>query len=182
VLHKYIFIIRLRRGGSNAQPTGSVSLEVEIAGQRAKRIEEADQNLAKTRAEVADAERLTKARAKYAFYQAVYLRQRLELMQQIEDLNLRLRDASMVRFHAGETPKLEANLAVVRYDQSRRMTLLARRDYEDGLRALQRVLGMPPRGAVELTGLALGPCAGSGSGAGVAAHDVKSPRPARARL
>lgn len=139
-------------GGNEAQPAASVSLELEVAGQRGKRIEEADQNLARAGANVADAERRTKARAEYAFYQAVYLRQRLELMQQIEDLNLRLRDASMVRFHSGETPKLEANLAAVRYDQSRRTTLLARRDYENGLRAVQRVLGMLPRGAIELSG------------------------------
>ena len=139
-------------GGNEAQPAASVSLELEVAGQRGKRIEEADQNLARARANVADAERRTKARAEYAFYQAVYLRQRLALMQQIEDLNLRLRDASMVRFHSGETPKLEANLAAVRYDQSRRTTLLARRDYENGLRAVQRVLGMLPRGAIELSG------------------------------
>jgi cobalt-zinc-cadmium efflux system outer membrane protein len=139
-------------GGDEIQPAGSVSLELEIAGQRGKRIQEAEQNLAKAKALVADAERLTKARAEYAFYQAVYLRLRLDLMQRIEDLNLRLRDASMVRFHSGESPKLEANLAAVRYDQSRRMTLLARRDYENGLRALQRVLGMQPRGAIELSG------------------------------
>lgn len=138
--------------GNEAQPTASVSLELEIAGQRGKRIEEADQNLAKATAEVADAQRLTRARAEYAFYQAMYLRQRLALMQRIEELNLRLRDASMVRFHAGETPKLEANLAAVRYDQSRKATLLARRDYEDGLRMLQRVLGMQPRGVIELSG------------------------------
>jgi len=139
-------------GGDETQPAATVSLELEVAGQRSKRIEVANQNLARARAGVADAERLTKARAEYAFYQAVYLRQRLELMQRIEALNLRLRDASMVRFHSGETPKLEANLAAVRYDQSRRATLLARRDYENGLRALQRVLGMQPRGLIEPLG------------------------------
>jgi outer membrane protein, heavy metal efflux system len=139
-------------GGNEMQPSASVSLELEVAGQRGKRIEEADQNLAKARADVADAERLTGARAAYAFYQAVYFQQRFDLMQRIEVLNLHLRDASMVRFHSGESPKLEANLAAVRFDQSRRITLLARRDYENGLRALQRVLGMQPRGTIELSG------------------------------
>jgi cobalt-zinc-cadmium efflux system outer membrane protein len=139
-------------GGDEAQPAGSISLEVEAAGQRGKRIAAADQNMAMARADVTDAQRLTKARAEYAFYQALYLRRRLELMQRIETLNLRLRDASMERFRSGETPKLEANLAAVRYDQSRRTTLLARRDYENGLRALQRVLGLPPTGEIEITG------------------------------
>src|SRR5579859_7620232 len=39
-------------GGNEPQPTGSVSLEVEVAGQRSKRIEEADQNALKARADV----------------------------------------------------------------------------------------------------------------------------------
>jgi cobalt-zinc-cadmium efflux system outer membrane protein len=138
--------------GSAAQPTGSVSLELEVAGQRGKRIEEADQNFSKAKANIADAERLAKARVEYAFYQALYLRQRLELTQRIEVLNQRLRDASVVRFHSGETPKLEANLGSVRYDLSRKAVLLARRDYENGLRAVQRVLGIKPRGAFEISG------------------------------
>jgi outer membrane protein, heavy metal efflux system len=138
--------------GDEPQPAASVSLEVEVAGQRVKRIQEANQNLAEVRANVADAERLTRARAQYAFYQALYFQQRLELAERIEDLNQRLRDASTIRFHAGESPKLEANLAAVRYDQSRKMTLLARRDYENGLRALQRLLGMQPTGSIEISG------------------------------
>jgi cobalt-zinc-cadmium efflux system outer membrane protein len=139
-------------GGDEPQPRGAISLQLEVAGQRAKRIEEADKNLARARADVADAERLIRARADYAFYQALYLRRRLELMQRIEDLNERLRDASMVRFHAGESPKLEANLSSIRYDQSQRATLIARRDYENGLRALQRTIGIEPQGNVELSG------------------------------
>jgi outer membrane protein TolC len=108
--------------------------------------------LSKAKADVADAARLTKARAEYAFYQALYLRQRFELTERVEDLNRRLRDASMVRFRSGESPKLEANLGAVRYDQSRKATLLARRDYENGLRALQRVLGIQPTGRIEISG------------------------------
>jgi len=139
-------------GGDEPQPQGAVSLQVEIAGQRGKRIEEANHNLARAEADVRDAERLTRARADYAFHQALYLQRRLELMQRVENLNQRLRDASMVRFHSGESPKLEANLGSVRHDQSRRTTLLARRDYENGLRALQRAIGVEPRGTIELSG------------------------------
>ena len=139
-------------GGDEPQPQGAVSLEVEVAGQRGKRIEEADQNFARAEADVREAERLARARADYAFHQALYLRRRLELMQRVESLNQRLRDASMVRFHSGESPKLEANLGSVLYDQSRRATLLARRDYENGLRALQRAMGVEPKGTIDLSG------------------------------
>ena len=139
-------------GGSATQPSGSASLEVEVAGQRGKRIDEAKQNQAEAEAHVADAERLTRARTKYAFYQALYLRRRLDLTRKIEELNRKLRDASMARFHSGEAPKLEANLAAVRYDQARKLTLLARRDYENGLRALQRILGTTPNGDLQPEG------------------------------
>jgi outer membrane protein TolC len=44
------------------------------------------------------------------------------------------------------------HLAAVRYDQSRKATLFARCDYEDGLRMVQRVLGMQPKGIIELSG------------------------------
>lgn len=139
-------------GGTAAQPSGSVSLEVEVAGQRGKRIAEAQQNLTEAKAQVNDAERLTTGRAKSFFYQGLYFRQRFELAEQFEDLNRRVRDAAVIRFHSGETAKLDADLAAVRYDQSRKVTLLARRDYENGLRALQRAIGMTPTGALELVG------------------------------
>jgi len=86
---------QLAPGGNEPQLTGSVSLEIEIAGQRG-RIQEAEQSLAKAKANAADAERLTRARAEYAFYQALYLRKRLQLTERIEDLNRRLRDASII--------------------------------------------------------------------------------------
>lgn len=145
-------------GGSAAQPQGTVSLEVEFAGQRGTRIEAAEQNLAEAKARVADAERLTIGQVRYTFYQALYLRERFALTERIADLNRRLRDAAVIRFHSGETSKLEADLAAIRYDQSRKVVLLARRDYENGLRALARTLGMQPDGTPEINGsLAVAP-------------------------
>jgi cobalt-zinc-cadmium efflux system outer membrane protein len=139
-------------GGSAAQPQGTVSLEVEVAGQRGRRIEAADQNLAEAKARVADAERLTIGQVKYTFYQALYLRERFALTERIADLNRRLRDAAVIRFHSGETSKLEADLAAIRYDQSRKVVLLARRDYENGVRALARTIGLPPDGTLGIDG------------------------------
>lgn len=145
-------------GGSAAQPTGGVSLEIEVAGQRGKRIEEAESNLARVEAEIANAERLVLAQVKEAFYRALYLERRLQLFRHVEDLNRRLRDASSERFRSGEVPKLEANLAVVRYSQSRKDTLAADRDHRNALRELERLLGRDPLGTVELAGdLALHP-------------------------
>jgi cobalt-zinc-cadmium efflux system outer membrane protein len=139
-------------GGNATQIYSTATVEVEVAGQRGLRIKAADRALSEAQANVADAERLTRARAQYAFYQALYLRERLDLMERVEDLNRRLRDATAMRFRAGESARLEANLAAIRYDQSRRMTLLAHRDHQNGLRALQRSLGMVPTGELEVSG------------------------------
>jgi cobalt-zinc-cadmium efflux system outer membrane protein len=149
---------RFDSGGTAAQPTGGVSLEIEVAGQRGKRIEEAERNLARVEAEIANAERLVLAQVKESFFRALYLDRRLQLFRQVEDLNRRLRDASAERFRSGEVPKLEANLAVVRYSQSRKDTLGAERDDRNALRELERLLGREPMGTIEIAGdLAVSP-------------------------
>ncbi len=139
-------------GGTEVQRTGGVSLEIEVAGQRGKRIEEAERNLARVDAEIANTERLVLAQVREAFYRALYLQRRLQLFHQVEDLNRRLRDASAERFRSGEVPKLEANLGVVRYSQSRKDTLAAERDHRNSVREIERLLGRDPLGTVEIAG------------------------------
>ncbi|MBI4517757.1 MAG: TolC family protein [Deltaproteobacteria bacterium] len=143
---------RFDAGGSDAQRTGGVSLEFEVAGQRGKRIDEADRHLARVEAEIANAERLVLTQVREAFYRVLYLERRLQLFRQVEDLNRRLRDASAERFRSGKVPKLEANLPVVRYSQSRKDTLTAERDHRNALREIERLLGNDPLGTVEIAG------------------------------
>lgn len=147
-------------GGSAAQLSGGLSLELEVARQRGKRIEEAERSVTRVEAEIANTERLVLAQVKEAFYRALYLERRLQLFRQVEDLNRRLRDASAERFRSGEVPKLEANLAVVRYSQSRKDTLAAERDYRNAIRELERLVGYDPLGSTDIAGdLAVHPIA-----------------------
>lgn len=139
-------------GGSGVVSFGSVSLEVEVAGQRGKRIEEAEHNIERIRAEIADAERMLLAEVRESFYRALYLRRRLELLHEVEDRNRRLRDLAAQQFEAGEVPKIEANLAAVRHVQSRKETLAAERDYRNAVRELERQLGREPAGTTQPTG------------------------------
>lgn len=143
---------RFDGGGSDTQTSAGIALEIEVAGQRGKRIEEAERNLARVEAEVADAERRALAEAKDAFYGALYLGERFELFTRVEVLNQRLRDASSERFQAGESPKLEANLGVVRFARSHKDALAAERDHRNRLRALERLLGREPTGTLEIVG------------------------------
>lgn len=138
--------------GSDTDFSISLSQEVEVAGQRSKRIEEAERNLEKVSQQVRDAERVITAQVKDAFYQALYHKRRLDLFRQVEDLNRRLREIAAMRFHAGEVAKMEINLAEIRLGQARKDTIMADRDYRAAVRALERLSGREPTGTVEPIG------------------------------
>ncbi|HEV8715237.1 MAG TPA: TolC family protein [Candidatus Binatia bacterium] len=138
-------------GGSNDFEI-TLSQELEVAGQRTKRIEEATHNLAKVTQQVKDTERLTLAQVKDAFFRNLYLKKRLELFQDVETLNRRLRDIAALRFQAGDVPKMDVNVAEVRLGQSRKDTIVAGRDSQNALRELERLLGLEPEGRIGPTG------------------------------
>ncbi len=139
-------------GGSEVQRSAGISIELEVAGQRGKRIEAAQRDLERVEAEIADAERLVLSRVKDAFYRILYLDRRRKLFHELESLNRRLSDASAERFRSGEVPKLEANLGVVRLSRSRRETLSAERDYDNAVRELEQLLGRETVGGIALAG------------------------------
>jgi cobalt-zinc-cadmium efflux system outer membrane protein len=139
-------------GGSDVQPSAGISIELEVAGQRGKRIDVAQRNLERVEAQIADTERLVLAKVKEVFYRILYLDRRRVLFRQLEKLNRRLRDASAERFRSGEVPKLEANLGIVRLSQSRKETLAAESAHDNGLRELERLLGREPLGAIHVSG------------------------------
>ncbi|MFQ5684129.1 MAG: TolC family protein [Candidatus Binatia bacterium] len=129
-----------------------LSQEVEVAGQRGKRIEEAKKNLEKVAQQVKNTERIVLAQVKDAFYRALYRKRRVKLFREVEALNRRLQDVAKIRFQAGEIPKMEVNVAEVRLGQSRKDTIVAGRDYSNALRKLERLLGLEPVGQTSLIG------------------------------
>jgi cobalt-zinc-cadmium efflux system membrane fusion protein len=139
-------------GGNTTDFAVILSQELEVAGQRGKRIEEAERNLEKVSQQVRDAERVLTAQVKDAFYQALYRKRRLDLFRQVEDLNRRLREIAATRFQAGEVAKMEVNLAEIRLGQARKDTIMAERDYRNAVRALERLNGREPAGTVEPAG------------------------------
>lgn len=130
----------------------TLSQELEVAGQRGKRIEEAEKNLARVTQQVKDRERLTVGQVKDAFYRSLYLKRRLELFQTVETLNRRLRDIAASRFQAGDVAKMEVNVAEVRLGQARKDTIVAGRDYRNALQELERLLGIEPVGRLTPNG------------------------------
>lgn len=138
--------------GNTADFAVTLSQELEVAGQRSKRIEEAERNIEKVSQQVRDAERVLTAQVKEVFYQALSRKRRLDLFGQVESLNRRLQEIAAARFQAGEVPKMEVNLAEIRLGQARKGTIVAERDYRNTLRALERLVGLEPKGEVEPVG------------------------------
>ena len=141
-----------REHGDSIDFAVTLSQEIEVAGQRGKRIDEAERNLTVATQRVRDRERLILAQVKESFYRALSQRRRFALFRQVEDLNHRLRDVATTRFQAGEISKLEVNLAEIQLGQARKDVLTGERDYRNTLRELERLLGQEPRGTVELSG------------------------------
>ncbi len=129
-------------GGNAGQYQLYLSQEVEIAGQRGLRIEEAQRNLTMVEATVQDQERILRGGVRRAFYAALYARERLVLLKKIEDLTRRVRNAASVRFQAGVSPIVETNLSEIRYGQSRKETLEAEAVAQTAQFTLQKVLGI----------------------------------------
>jgi cobalt-zinc-cadmium efflux system outer membrane protein len=142
----------LGAGGSGTDYGVALSQELEVAGQRGKRIAEGRANLAAVEQRVRDRARIIEAEVKRTFFTVLARRQRRDLLQRVEQLNRRVRDASKARVAAGESPVMESNLADIRFGQSRKDTIGAERDYAVALLALKRLLNVAPDVAVDPSG------------------------------
>ncbi|WP_447971277.1 TolC family protein [Nitrospira sp. M1] len=129
-----------------------LSQEIEIAGQRGLRREEAIRNVFRVEAQVKNRERLITGQVKRVFVQTLALKKVLQLRKKIETLNQRIRDASQARFKAGVIPIMEYNLAEIRYGQARKETFVAEAAFQNSLVALRRLLGWKTIRAIELKG------------------------------
>src|SRR5262245_31657297 len=138
------------RGGPRSVPgeaTGTdygagLSMELEVAGQRGLRIDEAERNLQRTEATYKDFSRTFTAKLARAFFQALFARERLTLLRRVEDLNRRLLDITQIKFQAGDVSGLETNVAAVRYGRVRKETLDGQRELTQALLELRRLVGV----------------------------------------
>jgi cobalt-zinc-cadmium efflux system outer membrane protein len=142
----------LGAGGAGPDYGVTLSQELEVAGQRGRRIDEARVNLERVAQLVRDRTRIIEAEVRRTFFAALVLRQRRDLLQRVEVLNQRVRDASQARVKAGESPALEANLAEIRFGQSRKETLVAEKNYSAALLDLKRLLNASPEDILDPSG------------------------------
>jgi outer membrane protein, heavy metal efflux system len=141
-------------GGSGSATDYGIALsqEIEVAGQRGARIAEAEQTVARAEAEVRDRKRLLDADTKQAFFAVLIGARRVQLLEHIEELDRRVREAAAARATAGETSVIEANLAAIRYGQARKATLDADADLQAARATLRRLLNLDSSAPLEPVG------------------------------
>lgn len=116
--------------------------ELEIFGQRGKRVAVGQAAFNRARAGSANAARLVVGEIDRTFYQLVSASERTKLAQEVLELNTRLASVAERQLAAGEISRLDYNLAVVELGRSRSRMLATRREREQVEIEMQRLLGL----------------------------------------
>jgi len=127
--------------GKGTDYSVGLSMELEVAGQRGVRITEAERDLQRAEASFKDFERTFAGKLARAFYQAVFARERLDLLRRVETLNRQLSEVTKIKFDAGDVSGLEFSVAQVRYGRSRKQTFDAERNLTQAILDMKRLIG-----------------------------------------
>ncbi len=130
----------------------TLSQELQVAGQRGKKISVAEKNLQKVSAEIEALEWDIITRVKQNFYEVLALKMVLEARQAIELLYGGLKDALQSKFDEGAATILELNTAHIQYSQARKESLSASARYISSLLGLKFLLAMPEDYPIKLIG------------------------------
>jgi outer membrane protein, heavy metal efflux system len=130
----------------------TLSQEFEVAGQRGLRISVFEKNMARVALEIRDRERGLTYEVKNAFARALAAKKRLSLTTEVSRVHHELLDFTRVKFTAGDVSVLQVNLAEVEYSKARKDIVLARREYNEGVLALQAAMGLLPLPAITVEG------------------------------
>ncbi len=118
-----------------------LSQEFEVAGQRGIRIDVAQKNLVRIGLEIKDRERILGFEVKNSYSQALALRDKLALTEEVVRLREDLLDLTKAKYRAGDVSALEVNLAEVEASKAKSDLLLARQSYRDALLTLEGLMG-----------------------------------------
>ncbi|MHC4268301.1 MAG: TolC family protein [Planctomycetota bacterium] len=121
----------------------SLSQEVQIYGQRRKRINVSNKKIERVKSEIADVERNIIANVKTSFYEVLTAKEILKLRENVESIFERLWDATRERYKAGAISALELNSIKIGYGQAKQQLLVAKSSYQNSLLDLKLKLGEP---------------------------------------
>ena len=121
--------------------TIALSQEVEVYGQRRKRINVANKKIEKVKFEIADVERNVIADVKTGFYEVLTSQEIVKLQSYVEDIFKKQWDATMERYKAGAISALELNSIKIRYGLAKQQLLAAKNNNQNRLLNLKLLLG-----------------------------------------
>ena len=119
----------------------SLSQELQVYGQRGKRIKVSNKKIERVGFEIADVERTVIAKIKTGFYAVLTAREILALRENVNSIFERLWDATRERYNAGAIAALELNSIKIGYGQARQQLLVAKNSYQKSILNLKRLLG-----------------------------------------
>jgi outer membrane protein TolC len=132
---------RERYGRSNSNDwRGELSQELEVFGQKEARRKSADLRYKRTQEDIRDQRRLLVATVRLTFFEAMLERDKVRLLERLEDLDRSLNAAAQARLKAGKISEIESNLAQVRLGQTRRDLVDGRDHYRVERSSLGRLL------------------------------------------
>jgi cobalt-zinc-cadmium efflux system outer membrane protein len=128
-----------------------VTLPVEVAGKRQRRLDVANAALAATDAGTARIVADVRADVRRAYYQVVAAERRVAIAQELETIATRARDAAQERFQTGAAPRLEALQAGLALSQTQNDVTAARGELTAVRVELNVLLGFPGTAQPTLT-------------------------------
>ncbi len=130
----------------------SLSQELQVYGQRGKRIKVSNKKIERVAFEIADVERAVIAKIKTGFYEVLTAREILGLRENVNSIFERLWDATRERYKAGAIAALELNSIKIGYGQARQQLLVAKNSYQKNLLNLKLLLGKPGNEELNIEG------------------------------
>ncbi len=121
--------------------TIALSQEIEVYGQRRKRINVANKKIEKVKFEIADVERNVIANVKSSFYEVLTSLEIVKLQSYVEGIFKRLWNATMEKYKAGAISALELNSIKIRYGLAKQQLLAAKKNNQNRLLNLKLLLG-----------------------------------------
>ncbi len=138
--------------GAGTDFTLGVTQELEVAGQRGRRLDAAKAELKAAEARFSQGRRMLAAEVSLAFFEALRAREILEISRLDMELARTLQDAAQRRLEAGSSTQLELNLATAELGRAEERYFLAQGAYGETRAVLAEVTGLDPGAPPEPSG------------------------------
>ena len=138
----------LGNGTSGTRPELGLSQEIEIGGQRGRRVAVARAGVARAQFSTSNASRIVLADVERTFYRVIANSRRTALADEVLALAQRLSEVAIKQLREGEISKLDYNLSMIELGRTRAQALAAHREEHATSLEFRRLIGEPSDVAV----------------------------------